>query len=93
MLNKLLIGAGLALCVAACASKPSAPGAATSRLAPQSNVLPAGCVADTGTRIPVGPRECAGFGHTWGQQDMRSTGAVDAGQALRLLDPTVTVHQ
>lgn len=90
MLNKLLIGPGLALCVAACASSPSTPGAATPKVA-AATLPPAGCVANTATRIPLSPRECAAFGHTWTQDDIKSTGATDPGQALRLLDPSLTV--
>jgi hypothetical protein len=52
---------------------------------------PAGCVADPATRIPVKPSDCAGFGRTWTDQDVKSTGATDAAQALRQLDPTVVV--
>ncbi|HEV3183036.1 MAG TPA: hypothetical protein VGY90_09485 [Steroidobacteraceae bacterium] len=37
------------------------------------------------------PSDCAGFGRTWTDQDVKSTGATDAAQALRQLDPTVVV--
>jgi hypothetical protein len=85
MWNKLLIGAGLALCVAACAtSAPRAPQPAA-KAEP-----PAGCVADTATRLPLRPGECAAFGHSWTQQDVKSTGATDIGQGLSVLDPTLT---
>ena len=87
MLKKILIGAGLTLCVAACATSPSTPG--TGRPAAAAKVPPAGCVADTATRIPVSPSECAGAGRTWSYQDVKSTGATDVAQALRQLDPTV----
>jgi hypothetical protein len=39
----------------------------------------------------VSPYDCAGFGRVWTDQDVKSTGATSAGQALRQLDPTVTV--
>jgi hypothetical protein len=83
-----LVAAGLALC-AACATHPSAPGAAKSAAAKAEP--PAGCVAATATRIPLRPGECAAFGRTWQQDDIKTTGATDAAQALRQLDPTVTV--
>ena len=89
MLNKLLIGAGLALCVAACASNPATPAAATPKVATTAEP-PAGCVADTATRNPLKPGECAAFGRTWTQQDLKSTGATDVGQGLSLLDPSLT---
>lgn len=92
MWKRYLIGAGLSLCVAACASTPSSPDAATSRAAAAApNLPPAGCVSSTATRIPVDPAECAGFGRAWTDQDIKTTGATDSGQALRLLDPSVTV--
>jgi hypothetical protein len=92
MLNKILIGACLTLCVAACASSRSVPDTAKPAVAASAKQPPAGCVADTATRVPVSPQDCAGFGRTWTDQDVKSTGATDAAQALRQLDPTVTVH-
>lgn len=89
MLSKLLVGVGFALCVAACASNPSAPAAATSKVV--ANAEP-GCASSTGTRIALGPHECAAAGYTWTQGDMKVTGATDAAGALRLLDPTVIIR-
>jgi hypothetical protein len=89
VLKKILIGAGLTLCVAACATSPSTPG--TAHAAATANVPPAGCVAETATRIPVNPHDCAGAGRVWTDQDIKSTGATDVAQALRQLDPTVVV--
>ena len=83
MLNRILIATCLTLYVAACAS--SAARHETAKLPP------AGCVAESATRIPVSPRDCAGAGRVWTDQDIKSTGATSAGQALRQLDPTVTV--
>ena len=88
MLKKILLGVCLTLCVAACAT-PSSSGTGKSTSA--AKVPPAGCVADTATRIPVSPRDCAGFGRVWTDQDVRSTGVSDAAQALHQLDPTVTI--
>jgi hypothetical protein len=89
MFKKTMIGACLTVCVAACATSPSTPG--TSRRAAQAKVPPAGCVADTATRIPVSPRDCAASGRVWTDQDIKSTGATDSAQALRQLDPTVVI--
>jgi hypothetical protein len=91
MFNKIVIGACFVLCVAACASSRSPPDTAKPAPPATANQPPAGCVADTATRIPVSPRDCAAFGRTWTEQDVRSTGATDAAQALRQLDPSVTV--
>lgn len=86
-----LIGAGLSLCVAACASTPSSPAAATSKAAVAPNLPPVGCVSNTATRIPMSPTECAAFGRAWTDQVIKATGATDSAQALRLLDPSLTV--
>ena len=91
MWKKYLMGAGLSLCVAACAGAPSSPGAATSGAAAAPNLPPVGCVSSTATRIPMSPAECAAFGRAWSDQDIKTTGATDAGKVLRLLDPSVTV--
>lgn len=85
MWNKILIGGALALCVAACASSPSTPPAATAANPP------GWCVSSTGTRIPLSPGECAAAGHTWTQKQIDTTGATDAAQALRQLDPSLTI--
>jgi hypothetical protein len=89
MLSKILIAACLTLCVAACATAPATSGTASRRAA--TKVPPAGCVAGTATRIPVSPNDCAGFGHTWTNQDMKNTGATDVAQALRQLDSSLIV--
>jgi hypothetical protein len=90
MLKQILIGAYLTLCVAACATSPSSSGTGRPRAA-AATVPPAGCVADSATRIPVSPSDCAGSGRVWTDQDLKSTGATDAAQALRQLDPTVVI--
>ena len=90
MLKKILLGACLVLPLAACTT-PSA-----TREPPKSAALApvgtGGCVADTATRIPVKEGNCAGFGRTYTQQDIQRTGEADTAQALRLLDPSLTVH-
>jgi hypothetical protein len=90
MLKKILLGACLVVPLAACTT-PSA-----TREPPKSAALaPAptpGCVADTATRLPVKEGDCAGFGRTYTQQDIQRTGQPDTAQALRLLNPSLTVH-
>jgi hypothetical protein len=93
MLNKLLIGAVLTLALAACASTPSAPGAAKSAVA--KTQPPPGCVGTAGSAIARpsdSPQPCAGFGSVYTRDDIDHTGAMNVGDALRLLDPTVTVR-
>ena len=74
-----------ALALGACASTsgnaPAMPLAASQ---------PAGCVSGTGSRIAA-PGNCAGFGHTYTQEDIHRTGTTTVGDALRELDPTITV--
>ena len=92
MLTKLLIGAYLVLPLAACTTPSAtreAPKSASLALAPARNP---GCVPDTATRIPLKEADCAGFGRTYTQEEILRTGASDTGQALRLLDPALTVH-
>ena len=90
MMYKAFIGAGLSLCVAACAGSPSGS-APRPRATAAAQLPPSGCVSKTGSRIPLGPTECVAAGHIWSQGDLKSTGATDPAEALRLLDPTVTV--
>jgi hypothetical protein len=93
MRNKLLIGVGLTLCIAACASTPPArPGAGAPRADNSAPVPPAGCVAGTATRLPVSPRDCAAFGNVYTSKDLKSTGYTQVGQALSTLDPSVTTN-
>jgi len=87
-LNKLLVSAGLSLCVAACASAPTQPTASPAATA-AAKPDPA-CTTYTGsTRIL--PAQCAGLGFTHTQEDIRTSGATDAQQALLKLDPAITL--
>jgi hypothetical protein len=90
MLQRLLTGAALALCVVACASTPSVPGADAPKTAASGKLPPAGCVGTTATRLPVEPRECAGFGRAYTSEDVKRTGYTEVNQALSTLDPDVT---
>jgi len=53
---------------------------------------PAGCVSQGATRISLGPTDCAAAGHIWTNDAIKSTGATEPGEALRLLDATVAVR-
>jgi hypothetical protein len=75
-----------ALALGACAS--------TSGNAPTNSVRappPAGCASDSGSGIPARPGNCAAFGHSYTQEDLRRTGATTVGGALGQLDPTISV--
>jgi hypothetical protein len=89
MLKISLLGACL-IVLAACASNPpAAPRNATAKAATSSG-SPPGCVNKTATRLPTSPSDCAGFGSSHSEDAIRSTGQVQAQDALRMLDPAVT---
>jgi hypothetical protein len=51
------------------------------------------CLQSTGSLIPAKPGECLPVaGRSYSQEDIRRTGAVNTADALRLLDPSVTVR-
>lgn len=51
------------------------------------------CIRDTGSRIPPPKGQCLPVaGRSYSQQDIQRTGALTTGQALQMLDPSVTVH-
>jgi hypothetical protein len=93
MLNKLLIGAALAL-LAACASTPPSPEAAKSTVAKTQQ--PPGC-AGGNSAIPASqtanPQPCAGFGSVYTKDDITRTGSNNLGDALRSLDPSLSVSR
>jgi hypothetical protein len=90
MLKSLSFGASLFILLAACATAPSAPptaaAAQTAKPAP-----PAGCVSATGTTLPTRPTSCTGPGSTYSSADLQQTGATTIPDALRRLDPDVTI--
>ncbi len=50
------------------------------------------CLRDTGTRIVARAerkQRCNVFGRVYTQDDLQRTGAVDLGDALRMLDPSI----
>lgn len=86
MFKALLICTVVCAAAVACASSPQPqdkPVAAYASIA--------GCV-QSGSRIPAKDEPCVGPGRTYTQTDIDRTGQTDAGNALRLLDPTVSVH-
>ena len=65
--------------------------AATPRAVPPLNSR--SCIRDTGSHIPPPKGQCLPVaGNSYNQQDIRNTGATNVGQALQMLDPSVTVH-
>lgn len=74
-----LIGAAVSLALAACATTTGVKPAAA-----LPSGLPLGCVPDARTQ------RCDQFGTYYSGDDLRSTGAQNVGQALRLLDPELS---
>jgi hypothetical protein len=62
-------------------TKPSAPSVSQA------------CVMQTGSRIPVKRKECVHPGRSYSKDDISTTGADTAADALRLLDPSITIHR
>jgi len=87
MRNKLLAVACLALTLVACATPAPQRTAVAAR-----HTTPAGCVSDTGTRVPLSRNDCAGVGRSWSQDQLKQTGHVDLSQALQSLDVSVYAH-
>jgi hypothetical protein len=78
-----------ALILTACAAnnsgvKPNAPSAAVME-------NPA-CLTQTGSRIAANNTNCSTFGRSYSSDDIDATGEITVAEALRHLDPSITVH-
>ena len=91
MLKSSLLATCL-LVLAACASSPPAAPRHAAVNDQSSSGSPVGCVNKTATLLPTRPDECAGFGNSHSETAIKSTGQVNAQDALRMLDSTVTVN-
>jgi hypothetical protein len=81
------VAAAAALFLAGCASTSGTkPTAAVTGQNPD-------CLTSTASRIPVTSPECSAIGRSYSSEDIGRTGATSPGGALRLLDPSLTVHQ
>ncbi len=49
------------------------------------------CLTQTGSRISA-KGKCRGTGRSYTNDDMKRTGATTVGEALPLMDPSITVH-
>ena len=78
------------LTLAACATNTAGvkPTAAASEAVAQN---PA-CLSQTGSRIAGDNVNCSAIGRSYTSDDINRTGSTTAGEALRLLDPSITVH-
>jgi hypothetical protein len=85
MIKALLVCAVAAVSAVACST--TAPSrSASAATTPQ-------CVQNSASRIPTRPGECSSApGRAYSGQDIERTGQTNVGDALQLLDPTITVH-
>jgi len=90
MLKSSLLATCL-MVLAACASNPAAAPRHAAAQADSSSGSPTGCVNKTATLLPTRPDECAGFGNSHSGDAIKSTGQVNAQDALKMLDSTVSV--
>jgi hypothetical protein len=91
MIKKLLIGACLVLPVAACTTAPVVPDANAQLASADQKAPPFGCVAQTGTRLPVKADACTGFGAQYTKTDVDQTGKPWLQQSLQMMDTTVKI--
>jgi hypothetical protein len=89
MLRTLLICAVVSASALGCSGAPqprpdaSAAAAATARP----------CALPTASRLPAKPDECSATpGRTYSDTEVQQTGQTNVADALRMLDPSVTVH-
>jgi hypothetical protein len=81
----------LVLCAAVAASAVACTTTAPTRTAATPTTQ--ACNQDTASRIPMRPGECSSApGRTYSDQDIERTGQTNVGDALQLLDPSITTH-
>jgi hypothetical protein len=86
MFRNLLLITCAGLLVDACASAPTMTPA-------QPTTARLGCTQATGSNLPPDSQKpCPGPGSTYNQDDLSRTGQTQTGAALRMLDPSLTVH-
>jgi hypothetical protein len=87
MFRELLICAVVSACAACASTSQPRLDAKTADASQQP------CAAASASRIPAKPGHCAPFpGRSYSQQDIDRTGQSQVGDALPMLDPSITVH-
>ena len=81
-----VIASGLVLFGCAATSPNTKPAASAAVKDPS-------CLTDTGDLVAAGKPACRGYGRSYSKGDIDRTGATQAGDALALLDPSITVHR
>jgi len=77
------------LVLTACAANTSVKPAPAATAALMQN--PA-CSPQGSARVAANPANCPGIDRSYSSDDITRTGATTTGDALRLLDPAITVH-
>jgi hypothetical protein len=81
------VAAAAVLTLAGCAStSDTQPTAAVTGPIPD-------CPTSTASLRPVTSPNCAGVGRSYSSKDLNRNGATSVGDAMRQLDPSITVHQ
>ena len=78
------------LILAACAANTA--GVKPNAAAPGAVAHNSACLSQTGSRIAGNDANCTAIGRSYSSDDIDRTGSTTAGEALRLLDPSITVH-
>ncbi|HXC08744.1 MAG TPA: hypothetical protein VNV61_07435 [Steroidobacteraceae bacterium] len=86
--SRVVSAIAAALLLAACAANTSNVKPATTAADTQN---PA-CLSQTGSRIAGDRADCTAYGRSYSSTDIQTTGKVDAADALKTLDPSITVH-
>ena len=86
MIRALIIGILSAGALAACSTTPSHP-------VHTASAIPQGwCSTSDGKVQRPGSSHCNAVTRSYSGEQLRQTGMTDAGHALQMLDPSVTVH-
>lgn len=89
MLRTLLICAVVSASAVACSAAQTRPNAKTAAAAPTNGA----CQRHSASRIPIKPSDCSSApGRTYSNEDIVRTGQTNVGDALQMLDPSVSVH-
>jgi hypothetical protein len=88
MFKTLIICAVASASIVACSTAPQRPDAKT---AAATTNRP--CSQETASRIPARPGDCSATpGRTYSNEDVERTGQTNVGEALQMLDPSISVH-
>ena len=92
MSKTLLIAICISACAVGCTSSRQMRADANRSGTDVTSAYRLSCIRNTATRIPLKEHECATTpGRIYSKDDIDRSGATTAGDALRLLDPAITV--